>query len=176
MSAINLIGAAQTPTPSIVVAFKTFATNDADPVNTAVEFADATQQQGQGMHGSFGRADIYNNMAAIGPDFKTGFIDRAPVSNADLPVTVAKILNLPVKNRGKLKGRVLTEALNKKPAIITSKCGVIASSPSDEGFRTWLHYQEFAGIRYLDAAAKSSGDVSWGDWTNVLPCAAAKAR
>jgi hypothetical protein len=81
---------------------------------------------------------------------------------------------LSVKNHGKLVGRVLTEALVKKPATVTSKCGIAVSPPSDEGFKTWLHYQEFGGVRYLDAATKSSGDVSWGDWANVLPCAPAK--
>jgi hypothetical protein len=35
-----------------------------------VEIADTGLQQGQGMHGSFSRADTFNNMAAIGPDFK----------------------------------------------------------------------------------------------------------
>ena len=36
----------------------------------AVEIADTGLQQGQGMHGSFSRADTMNFMAAIGPDFK----------------------------------------------------------------------------------------------------------
>lgn len=34
------------------------------------------------MHGSFSRAETMNFMAAIGPDFKNGFVDVAPVSTA----------------------------------------------------------------------------------------------
>jgi hypothetical protein len=178
LSAIRLLGSAQTPAPSLVVAFKTFATDAGDPVNSAVEVTDYTLQQGQGMHGSFGRADIFNNMAAMGPDFKAGFVDRAPASNADIPLTVARILKLPVKSRGKLAGRVLTEALAGKPDKVASQCGVVASPPSDEGFKTWLHYQEVGQggktVRYLDAAAKSSDQIAWGDWVGTLPCPSKK--
>ena len=179
LSAIRLAGSARTPVPSLVVAFKTFATDPADPANTAVEIADATQQQGQGMHGSFGRGDMFNNMAAIGPDFKAGFVDRAPASNADLPVTAAKILRLPFPGPGgKLTGRVLTEALAKKPDAPAGRCGVLASTPDDAGLKTWLHYQELGGARYLDAAVRSSAatEVDWGDWARALPCASASDR
>jgi hypothetical protein len=31
-----------------------------------------------------------NNMGAFGPDFKTNLIDRTPISNADLPPTLAE--------------------------------------------------------------------------------------
>ena len=34
------------------------------------------------MHGSFGRVDTMNFMAAIGPDFKAGYVDALPVGNA----------------------------------------------------------------------------------------------
>ena len=46
------------------------------------------------MHGSFGRGDTMNFMAAIGPDFKAGFVDDAPASNADIGKTLARILGL----------------------------------------------------------------------------------
>ena len=39
----------------------------------AVNVADTGLQQGQGMHGSFNRADTMNFMAAIGPDFQIRF-------------------------------------------------------------------------------------------------------
>ncbi|HVR60348.1 MAG TPA: alkaline phosphatase family protein [Polyangia bacterium] len=177
LSAVGLAGSAQTPAPSLVVAFRTFATDAADPENTAVEIADATQQQGQGMHGSFGRGDMWNNMAAIGPDFKAGFVDRAPAGNADVPVTVAKILGLPFPAKGgKLTGRVLTEALAKKPGAPAVRCGVLASAPDNAGLKTWLHYQEIAGARYLDAALRTSAasGADWGAWTRTLPCSDAK--
>ena len=69
--------------PAIVVNFRTFSTGCADPTTCGVEVADTGLQQGQGMHGSFSRADTRNIMAAIGPDFRTGFDDPAPASNAD---------------------------------------------------------------------------------------------
>jgi hypothetical protein len=43
---------------------------------------------------------------------------------------------LSVKSRGKLTGRVLTEALAGKPHKVASRCGVMAPPPSDEGFKT----------------------------------------
>ena len=147
-------------------------------MNSAVEIADATQQQGQGMHGSFSRGDMFNNMAAIGPDFKAGFVDRAPVSNADLPITVARILRLPLPaaGGGKLTGRVLGEALaHGKATIPKITCGVVASAPGPDGVKTVLHYQDLGGARYLDAAARSADDVDWGDWVRALPCAEAGA-
>ena len=71
------------------------------------EIADTALQQGQGMHGSFSRGDTMNFMAAIGPDFKAGFIDKAPVSNADVGKTIGQILGLSVPSHGKLMGRVM---------------------------------------------------------------------
>jgi hypothetical protein len=50
-------------------------------------------------------------MAAAGPAFKSGFVDRAPASNADVARTTAGILGLEFEDKGKLAGRVLTEAL-----------------------------------------------------------------
>jgi hypothetical protein len=65
------------------------------------------------MHGTFSRADTFNNMAAIGPDFKLGYVDPSPVSNVDVPVTIAQILGLkpPTPNNGTLVGRIIGEAL-----------------------------------------------------------------
>jgi hypothetical protein len=63
------------------------------------------------MHGSFSRADTWNFMALAGPDFKTGFVDTAPASNADIARTIAAVMHLDLKDRGKLSGRVLGEVL-----------------------------------------------------------------
>ena len=57
LSQLNLKGKAVTPTPSIVVNFRSFATGCDEPVNCTVEVADTVLRQGQGMHGSFSRAD-----------------------------------------------------------------------------------------------------------------------
>src|SRR3984893_11274186 len=67
MSQIGLKGNAVTPTPSIVVNFRSYVEGCDEPTNCSVEVADTVLRQGQGMHGSFGRGDTSNFMAAIGP-------------------------------------------------------------------------------------------------------------
>ena len=84
LDALRLAGSALTPVPAIVVNFRSHDTGCGEPLKCAVSVADTGLQQGQGMHGSFSRADTKNFMAATGPDFKAGFIDPAPVSNADV--------------------------------------------------------------------------------------------
>jgi arylsulfatase A-like enzyme len=151
LSAINLKGSAVTPMPAIAVNFRTFSTGCAQPLLCAVEIADTGLQQGQGMHGSFSRADTMNFMAAIGPDFKAGFADPAPVSNADVGMTLAHILGLQIPNKGKLVGRVLNEAM---PGGATPKfvARSMRSAPAKSGVRTVLNYQVVGGTRYFDAA------------------------
>ena len=126
---INLVGSARLPAPSIVVALKTFSRDPRDPIRSQVDVSDTTLQQGQGGHGSFGRADVTNTMIAFGPDFKRGFVDRSPASNADLPVTLAHILGLTLPSRGKLRGRVLAEAVAGGPPAVSATCGEAVSTP-----------------------------------------------
>ncbi len=71
-------GKASTPEPAIVVNFRSYDTICGEPVRCAVTVSDSGLQQGQGMHGSFSRADTWNFMALAGPDFKAGFVDPAP--------------------------------------------------------------------------------------------------
>src|SRR5208283_313855 len=77
-SVLCLKGCALLPQPAIIVCFRNFATDPDNPINSQVIVADCLLQEGQGMHGSFGRGDTMNFMAASGPDFKTGFVDDAP--------------------------------------------------------------------------------------------------
>jgi hypothetical protein len=107
-------------------------------------------RQGQGMHGSFGRGDTMNFMAAIGPDFKTGYADALPVSNADVGATAAKLLDLNARPNGKLVGRVITEAM---PNGATPKAvsDTIRSEPAN-GLRTVLKLQRVGSQRYFDVA------------------------
>jgi type I phosphodiesterase/nucleotide pyrophosphatase len=151
LSAINLRGSALTPKPAMVVNFRTYYTGCDRPLTCTVEIADTTLQQGQGMHGSFSRAETMNFMAAIGPDFKAGFADEAPVSNADVGKTLAQVLGLKIRDHGKLVGRVIQEAMpgGKVPAF-TSK--VLRSSATSDGMRTVLKYQLVGRTRYFDAA------------------------
>src|SRR4029079_1549845 len=128
-------GAAATPRPSIVVSFRTEATGCAQPVLCTAEVTDATFQQGQGYHGSVSRADTMNFMAAAGPDFKTGFLDEAPASNADVGQTIARVLGLTLRPNRPLVGRVLVEALM-GGAVPKHTSGMVRSNPSPEGLRT----------------------------------------
>jgi arylsulfatase A-like enzyme len=170
---ISLKGSALTPTPSIVVALRTFSRDPHDPIRTQVDVSDTTLQEGQGGHGSFGRADVINTMIAFGPDFKRGFVDRAPASNADISPTLARILGLTLPSRGKLRGRVLSEALAGGPRATRSTCGQVASTPTKEGLRTALRFQTADGVRYLDTAKTFTGPIAWGDWVDALPCSPA---
>ena len=154
ISAIDLKGTAVTPLPAIVVNFRTFGTGCADPLTCGVEVADTGLQQGQGMHGSFSRADTLSTGGAIGPDFKAGFVDQAPTSNADWGKTMARILGLAVPDTGKLTGRVLTEAMvgpgmGEMPQW---RSNLTASEPDAAGRVTAVQMQEAGGVRYFDAA------------------------
>jgi hypothetical protein len=164
MSAINMKGTAVTPTPSIVVNFRTYVEGCDVPTNCQVQVADTVLRQGQGMHGSFGRGDTMNFMAAIGPDFKPGYVDALPVSNADVGATAARILGLTQKANGKLIGRVMTEAM---PNGATPKAisDVLKSEASTNGLRTVLNYQRVGAQRYFDAAGFPGRTVGIEDGT-----------
>jgi Type I phosphodiesterase / nucleotide pyrophosphatase len=151
MSQINLKGKAVTPTPSIVVNFRSYVEGCNEPTNCSVEVADTVLRQGQGMHGSFGRGDTMNFMAAIGPDFKAGYADALPVSNADVGMTIAQIMGLHATEEGGLIGRVMSEALP-NGSVPKSTDGQIVSKPSANGLKTIVKYQRVLTQRYFDAA------------------------
>ncbi|MBV9654154.1 MAG: alkaline phosphatase family protein [Acetobacteraceae bacterium] len=151
LSVVGLEGSAITPMPAIAINFRTFATGCADPTTCGVEVADTVLQQGQGMHGSFSRADTRNIMGAAGPSFRAGFADPAPASNADIGRTVAMLLRLNIEDRGKLIGRVLTEALP-NGALPHPESRVMRSEPDAAGRVTVLNYQTVGDTRYFDAA------------------------
>jgi len=151
LSAINMQGMARTPRPAIVINFRSYATDCGRPIMCAVNIADTGLQQGQGMHGSFSRADTMNFMAAIGPSFKTAFVDETPVSNADIGKTVARVLGLKIPFKGSLQGRSLEEALpgGENPAV---EAWVDRGEPSKTGLSTILVGQRVGQVRYFDAA------------------------
>jgi len=90
-------------------------------------------------------------MAAVGPDFRAGFVDPAPVSNADLAVTLEQILRLRVTPKGPLAGRVLSEALLRGAPVATGR-RTIRSNPAANGFTTVLNLQTAGRELYFDAA------------------------
>jgi Type I phosphodiesterase / nucleotide pyrophosphatase len=151
MSQLGLKGKSVTPVPSIVVNFRSYVAGCDQPANCSVEVADTVLRQGQGMHGSFGRGDTLNFMAAIGPDFKAGYVDPLPVSNADVGATAAKLLGLTQKPKGNLIGRVMTEAMpnGATPRAFT---GTVKSQASANGLRTVLNFQRVLKQRYFDTA------------------------
>jgi hypothetical protein len=113
--------------------------------------ADTALQQGQGMHGSFSRADTYNFTAAYGPDFKKHFVDTAPVSNADIGKTIAAILKLTISSHGTLWGRVLSETMPDGTMPQVTKA-TLRSKPAANGLYTILNYQQADKTLYFDAA------------------------
>jgi hypothetical protein len=151
MSDVGLIGSARTPVPAIYVSFRTFPACSTGGLQCTVGISDTPLSTGQGNHGSFSRAETRNFMAAIGPDFKAGFADPAPVSNADIAPTLASLMGLDLAPRGKLTGRVIQEALKGgKPVAVSRR--VIASDPAAGGQRTLLDEQRVGDTRYFDAA------------------------
>ena len=149
-TAIGMSGTAITPHPAIAVNFRSLSTGCSVPLRCTAEIADTTLQQGQGMHGSFSRADTANFTAAFGPDFKHGFVDPAPVSNADVGMTIARITHLSLPAHGKLIGRAFTEAM---PGGVTPvfTSGVQRSQPGN-GLVTLVRWQQVGTTRYLDSA------------------------
>jgi predicted AlkP superfamily pyrophosphatase or phosphodiesterase len=148
---IALEGSAITPHPAIAISFRSFDTICGEPVRCTVEVADTVLQQGQGMHGSFSRADTWNFMAMQGPDFKPQFVDPAPASNADIGRTIALLMHLDASDNGKLLGRVLSETL---PGGVLPEVSsrVITSEPAANGLATVLDMQQVGSTRYFDAA------------------------
>ncbi len=159
LSSIALLGASKLPRPAMVVSFTTFMLDPApgrsgDALQNAVQIADTALQQGQGMHGSFGRDNTFNFMAATGPDFRAKYRDPMPASNADIAPTLLRLLGLPSRPHGVLAGRVLEEALQ-GPAVPggTSEHCLAISGAAADGRRTVLEYQRYRGRVYLDQAA-----------------------
>jgi arylsulfatase A-like enzyme len=151
LSAIALEGNAITPHPSIVVNFRSFSTGCADPTACGVEVADTVLRQGQGMHGSFSRADTRNTMGALGPGFRKRFEDSAPASNADLGRTIIALMGFKDYDKGKLLGRVLVEAMPDGP-MPNVRAGTLRSEPDIWGNITVLVMQSVGETRYLDVA------------------------
>jgi len=152
LSDLNMKGSTGLPTPAMIVNFRSFSQDPTDPLQSAVTLCDTGLQEGQGMHGSFSRADSLNHMAAAGPDFKKTYIDIAPVSNADIAVTLAHVLNLDLPKNGRLTGRVLGEALVHGPESTPFETGIKESEVNAAGMKTRLRYQKVSETLYFDSA------------------------
>jgi len=151
LSSIGLFGSALTPTPAIAVNFKSFYLQPGNLLS-AVQIADTGLQEGQWMHGSLGRDNTFNNMAAMGPDFKSDLVDWAPVSNADITRTIAHVLGLPLPSNGRLRGRVLREALSHGDDHLDADSKRAVSDQASSGKKTVLLYQQVGKQLYFDEA------------------------
>jgi hypothetical protein len=89
-------------------------------------------------------------MAAAGPDLRRGFAGEAPVSNADIGLTIAHILRLDLPAKGRLVGRVIDEAIG--GPIPKGETRAVQSQPAANGLCTILNLQQVGSTRYFDAA------------------------
>ena len=116
-------------------------------------WSDGGRRPGQGTHATLSRYDMHNTLVASGPDFRAGFRDELPSSNADLAPTVARLLGLP--NLPPMDGRVLTEALSGTAESIPAKAIgeylEAARETEDIHWRQYLHVTRYGGETYLDA-------------------------
>ncbi len=152
LSSIALKGSARTPTPSVVVNFASYALGCDEAATCGVEVADTGLQQGQGMHGSFSRADTTSTLLAAGPDFRGGLRDALPASNADVGRTLLHLLGLHVPDHGHLVGRVLEEALVGERPREPWGHAELTSQPDALGHVTVLRQQSVGATPYFDAA------------------------
>jgi hypothetical protein len=163
-SSIGLKGDARTPPPDVLIDFRSGPISGCAPgLYCAFDVADTELQQGQGMHGDFSRANTKNMMAAVGPDFRQGFVDTAPAGNADWAPTLAHVLGLTLDGPGALRGRVVSEALaGADGPAPRGEPRVTASTPGVGGFVTRLRQQVLDGRVYGDTAG-AAGRVFTGE-------------
>ena len=91
-------------------------------------------------------------MAAIGPDFKSHFVDFSPVGNADIVPTLAQILGFELSSNGDLKGRVILEALKGGPFAVFFERQAFISPRAASGQSTALEFQRVGSRLYFDEA------------------------
>ncbi|HEY4274370.1 MAG TPA: alkaline phosphatase family protein [Rhizomicrobium sp.] len=151
MSDAGLMGISRTPQPAIFVNFRSFSTGCENELQCTVAVMDTPLATGQGNHGSFSRAETRNFMAAIGPDFKRGYADPAPISNADIAPTLAHIMGFEMPAKGALKGRVIGEALAGGTEAEFQR-QIVKSAPGPDGVQTILNVERVGPVRYFNAA------------------------
>ena len=169
LSSINLVGNAQTPRPAIALNFKTFYLSPGD-LQSAVQIADTGLQEGQGMHGSLGRDNTFNNMAAYGPDFKKHAVVQTPISNADVAPTLAYILGLQLPAQGNLVGRVIHEAIKGEQRQVSKEYFVSVSDKAGSGKSSVLFYQKAGDQLYFDEACFTAAKIKSAHPIKNDPC------
>ena len=102
----------------------------------------------------------YPWLFAVGPDFKQHSVDAAPVGNADIVPTLAKVLGINLPSNGKLQGRVITEALKGHADAAAPALKWEASDPApDNSLRTVLFLEEYGGQKYFYSACMTAAST-----------------
>jgi predicted AlkP superfamily pyrophosphatase or phosphodiesterase len=128
-----------------------------------IMYADANSSftTGMGMHGAIGQAEIHNFCAAIGPDFKRGFVDTNPTANVDVAPTISQILHL-APNIGpggaRPTGRVMKEAFpGERPWVGTARAVSLSTKLTLQGVEVTntLRITRLGDHDYLDTAIEA---------------------
>ena len=89
-------------------------------MGTAYSDSGSWATTGDGTHGSMGEYEMHNFGAATGPDFRRGYVDKAPTSNIDVARTIEALLGIhndaTAAQTPSSGGRVLKEALINGPS------------------------------------------------------------
>ena len=135
--------------PDLVVSFKW--TDERNEFDAPGYVLSEGSKRGAGTHASLSRFDMHNTLIASGPDFRAGFMDVLPSSNADVAPTILSILGL--KPPQPMDGRVLSEALINGQAPAGQPKTETKKASRDLGLRHWEQYLKtttFGGAFYVD--------------------------
>lgn len=111
--------------------------------------SDLGKGRGQGTHSSLSPHDLHNTLIASGPDFRKGWIDKAPTGNIDVAPTILALLGL--KPPQAMDGRILKEALGGITAepTATSQSLVAHRDLGEAVWRQTLSLTSIRGTTYL---------------------------
>ena len=100
---------------------------------------------------------MHNTLVANGPDFRKGFVNELPSSNADVAPTILSILGL--KPPQPMDGRALTEAFVGGAAPTGKPETKTLEATREVGLRRWHQYLKtttYGGAFYVDEGNGSS--------------------
>jgi hypothetical protein len=140
--------------PDIVVGFASANIGCDRPTVCTAMISDTPLEEGGTIPGHFSRSDTWNFMAARGPDFRTGYVDRAPASNADIGVTIAHLMQID-RRAGKAGRRVLVESLSGsegKSEPVARQYVVESRRSEEDDLVTQVRLQAVGSAIYFDAA------------------------
>ena len=151
LSSIALDGSAVTPMPAIVVNFRTFS--------TGLRRSDHLRRRDRRHRAAAGSGHARQLLAGghpqrhgrDGPELPRPRRERHPGEQRLFPHTIAQLLDLQIPSKGRLVGRVLTEAMA-NGAQPSAETKVLRSEPDACGQMTILKYQTVSTTRYFDVA------------------------